>query len=320
MNYAELPVSERIELASDYALLLIEDSIANEDIISDICERFFLSREEAILAFERTRTIHTSDFKKLQNNSILKVLGALFVSIACGLFYAFLGSEVGWIFIVFGSLFLFVAYAGFGVLVEKLLDKFFYTPGKIKRQLDKVLEKPGQERSDWSIQLFVFCFFAALVLLFNYLKKEGCIDVNGLRTESMVVSQPAEQKRTRAKRSTHCYAYHFYGFPNEFILSESYYIYGFSKFRSTVLAPGDAVSVQVKKSEYNKVQSIRYNLEENEGKPIEIVNLLIGDRPLIDMAARNNDKMEKNKRYLLIALGAMVLSVTLMILRQKAVI
>lgn len=74
MSYAELPLEDRIGQASEYALLLIEDSVLEEDVIKRLQETFALTEEQAMEALLKTRTEYSKEFRLLQKQSISRAI------------------------------------------------------------------------------------------------------------------------------------------------------------------------------------------------------------------------------------------------------
>jgi hypothetical protein len=314
MNYSELPLKQRIEMASDYALLLIEESIANDDIVLELQERFVLTEDQAFEALARTKEVHGEEYRKLTNASLFRASGALMVSIVCGTFYIFMGNEVGFIFILIGAIFLILGYSAMGVIVEKIMGKFFYAPSLVKKRIRENGKGKNKDKDphDWTVHVFVFslCFF--ILSFFLYFKKEGFVQIDKLFTmHGLELKDSLQYVRTSGKSPSYYYVFRFKNYPNEFRFYDDYYDYASERMDVRLFFPSDTLSIQIKPSDYlGKIY------ERVDGR-IDIINLFKESRQWIDLTYRNQRKLSANKKLVEASLFVSFFCLVVMIVRHK---
>jgi hypothetical protein len=312
MNYSELPLEERIRMASDYALLLIEGSLLEEDVLQNLQEMFLLTPDQAMEALQRTRQHHSSEYKSLQNASIFRAVGAVLVSLVCGCFYVVLGEEAGMALVLFGVLFLLVGLFSFVVIIQKLLDKFFYSPTLIKKRLDRSKD-PKKEKLDWTLRLLALTIFALAISFFYYFKKSGWVNLKEVITlRGLQLDRPLQKESTGGRSLHYDYIFHFRDYPNRFPFQEDYYRYASEFFDADYLQPGDTITIQIRRSEYQD----RLRFPGNGGK-VDILNLIKNGQPLVNLESRNEKKLEWNRRLLTIAALTTLAAFFIMIIRHK---
>src|SRR5688572_13915975 len=93
MNYKKLSLDQRINLASQYALLLVADTRSTEEIIGILKKDCKLTEEQDAQAFA---VMHT-DYKAAYNSTVrrYKALGIMGSSLRVFLACYFIGKEMG---------------------------------------------------------------------------------------------------------------------------------------------------------------------------------------------------------------------------------
>jgi len=312
MNYSDLPVADRIKMASEYALLLVEDNIMYEDMIKDLQERFSLTQNEALTALERTKNDFSSEYKSLANASIFRAVTSIVTSVIFGLFYLFVGDEIGYLVAIIGILFLCIGFMSCIVLVQKMMDKFFYSPTLIRARI-KRSKNPKEDKQDFTVYLFVFTFCLCLLAVFNYFKKSGIINIETLATvPGLQIKEKVYKESTGGKSPTYYYVFHIYGHKNEFRFYQTYYHYAEPDFRADDFKPGDTISIQLKPEDFFE----KINNYSNEGV-VDIINIIKDSRPIIDLASRNKSEEADNMRNLKIVGIICGLALLIMILKHK---
>jgi len=312
MNYSELPLKERIGMASEYALFLIEDSVLEEDVLKELQETFFLSEEQALDAVQETKNKNSYEYRRLQNTSIYKTITSIAIATICGCFYLAMGEEIGVVFMIIGILFLSLGVFSLVFLVQKLLDKFFYSPTLIKKRIERS-KTPKKERLDWTLQLFALSFFFLIISFFNYFKKWGWVDLTELVTVSgLQLKQPLRKESTGGKSPTYYYVFYFRKYPNEFHFRDEYYSYASDKFNTGYLELNDTISIQVKTSDYN--EKLRFHEGQEE---VDIINVIKEGQPLIDLKKRNQEKLEQNRLFFIYLSIACAIVFLIMVIRHK---
>lgn len=309
MNYADLPLQQRIDMAADYAVILITDHVTEDEIIRELASQFSLTEKDALVAYAKTRTKHREHVNKRQNESIRNAVVAIFFGLICAVFYLALGEELGWPVLLFGGFFLLAAFAAIGAVMEKLMERLFFTPGMIQERLERHKDG-GVVRKDWSVNLFTGAIYLSFFASVIYLKQPGVEEVpNTIIIRNVKLKQPIQI----SKRGD-VYQFQFEQFPNQFQLKSSYLDYTNYQFVPAMLQPGDTFSIEVPPKEYfEKLQLPRYD----EISAVELRNLIIRSRPLISWTSRNEASRQQYKEIFLVALAAVVLSLLVMIIRHK---
>jgi hypothetical protein len=311
MNYETLPVSQRIQMASEYALLLIEDSVQQEDIIKTLQETFFLSQDEAIKAYQKTRAEHSSEVGQLQNASIYRIIASFLACIIGGAFYVFMGREAGVVFIVLGVIFLGAGLLGFIAVIQKLMDKFFYSPSLIKKRIEKAKD-PKKEKQDWTVQLFLLALFFFAIAGFNCYSKAGWVDLRKLKTVTGVkLAEPLKKHGTGGKSPSYYYVFRFQNHSNEFRFYDRYYNYVPGGFDASSFNISDTFSILVTRSDYE--QKLYYP---GNDRRVDIINIM-QTHPLIDLQKRNDKELSNNKMFFSITGFIALAALLVMLIRHK---
>src|SRR5689334_15557805 len=95
MNYKDLPLDERITLASQYALLLVADNKPLEEIIGILKSDYALTEEQAAQAFAAMRSNYKAEYNSTVRSNVLNALGAIGLCFFAFLLYYFMGKEMG---------------------------------------------------------------------------------------------------------------------------------------------------------------------------------------------------------------------------------
>ncbi len=311
MNYAELPLDERIRMASDYALLLIEDSLNEESIVTGLQSQFFLTQEQALLALSRTRSVHKEAYNRSLNAAVLKAVASLFVSIVSATFYVAMGEEAGTFLILIGGFFLLSGLGAFALITQKILDRLFYSPTLIEKRLSKG-DRDEPPRRDWTVNLFLGSFVLFAVATVLYLKQAGYEETRDVVTvHSLHLKRPPVRQSTGGDAERYYYLFQFAEYSNEFRFDESYYEYAGNNFQSQDFRVGDTLSVQVRsKDYYDKLYWHR------EGE-VAVVNIINKNLPAIDLILRNQKVLRKNKVFFQAAALLIIVTFLFMLLRHK---
>lgn len=309
MNYADLPLQQRIDMAADYALVLVTDYVTEDEIVGELANMFSLSEKEALLAYSKTRTKHRQQFNKRQNETIWKALASVFICGICSIFYLAAGEEVGWPALLLGGIFLVGAFGAIGAAIEKLIERVFFTPGMIQERLEKN-RYSDSKRKDWSVELFTaalfFAFFAGVV----YFKKPGIEELKG----TTIIHGVKLKRPVETTKKGDGYQFQFEQFRNQFHLKSSYLDFVNYNFSPQLLQPGDTLSIELRNKEYfGKLQLPQNDEVEN----VEMNNILLHSKPLINWQARNVANQQQYEEIFLIALAVFVLSLVVMFIRHK---
>lgn len=110
------------------------------------------------------------------------------------------------------------------------------------------------------------------------------------------------------------YQFQFEQFRNQFHLKSSYLDFVNYNFSPQLLQPGDTLSMELRNKEYfGKLQLPQNDEVEN----VEMNNILLHSRPLINWQAHNVANQQQYEEIFLIALAVFVLSLVVMFIRHK---
>ncbi len=124
MNYAEMPLAERMQHANQYAVILKDDPLQTPDqITEEIATIFYLSGAEATTAYEQSKKQFSREYKaatKAKNRHYLLSLTAVLV---CAAFYLFMSTEPGFGFFFLYAFLFFLSLVGIMRIAVKNLSE-----------------------------------------------------------------------------------------------------------------------------------------------------------------------------------------------------
>jgi hypothetical protein len=300
MDYKDLPLDERIKLASEYALLLVADNKPSEDITGTLKRDYALTEEQAAQALAAMRTDYKSEYEATVRSNFFKALGAFGFSLFAFLCYYFMGKEMGsagTFLIVFAILF---AFAGLGALAmmgriigEKLSAITFFKKPLFANHVRKLDEYDKALHTFICMSLFFLCFAA-----WEYFFHKDIIDVNKIVTvNNCIITQPVKRESTGGKSPRYYYVLKFRGSILEYRFYNNYYNYSNHAWYFSELTERDTVSIQVKNKDLNTMRN------EYSTGAIDVVNLGRHGRFLIDHASRNALLEEAHKKLFYVFLA-----------------
>ena len=292
MDYKDLPLDQRIELASQYALLLVGDNKLTPEIIDILKSDYALSEEQAAQAVGAMRNNYKNEYDSTVRNNFLKALGALAFSLMAFLFYYFIGKEMGragTFFIILSVLF---GLGGVGDLLGMgsiIGDKFS------KRAIEpkKVITKTPEQLDSFTKTLYAWtgiCGFVLSIFGYLYFYRAEMVDEDKITTvHNCIITEPVRKEHSGGKNRRYYYVFKFMGNNLEYRFNKMYYKYSDGAFRIAELKQWDTVSIQIKNKDLHLLQN-KYNTEE-----LEIVNLGRHNHFLVNHSNRNAKIEETNK-------------------------
>jgi hypothetical protein len=296
MNYKELPPDQRIELASQYALLLVADNKPDREIISILKSDYGLTEEQATQAIGAMRSNYKNEYNSTLSSNLFKALGTLGGSLFVCLVYYLFGKEVddtaGTIYFIFAGLAGLVGVAALIITGRIIGERFsgllgpirdaFTRPAAEQDTVDKILEGVA-------IMSFLFlCFLSGAHFL-----KSGAVNVKQVVTiDNCIIAKPVRYEFTRGKGARHWYAFKFMDHNLEFRFYDAYYTYSNNPGALDKLKVGDTVSIQLRDQ---KTFSL-YQFPHNTGE-LDIINLGLHGRFLVDLDYRNVCYSKERKKF-----------------------
>jgi hypothetical protein len=313
MDYKELPLEERIQLASQYALLLTADVKSNEEIIGILKADYALTDEQAVQAFASMSSDYKAEYNSTVRGNFLKALGLIGVSLAAFLFYYFMGKEMGSLGILAGILAFFCGTSALGAVV--LLGRIVWDKLNlliVKKGRPGGTVSIGYDQFDKMMGTFVFISFFLLCLFsYEYFSNAGIVDENNIATiHNCIVTQPVRYENTGGKSRSYYYTFKFKGSDLEFNFFDRYYKYAKDVSLISTLKKGDTVSVQIEKADLPKTN------DPTVSGRINLVNLAINNVFFIDHAYRNARVSKSNKISFYVLLAAFSVIVLVLLLKK----
>ncbi|AEW01880.1 hypothetical protein A4D02_07705 [Niastella koreensis] len=285
MNYKDLPLEQRMELASQYALLLMADDKVVPEIIKLLITDYALSEEQAAQAVIAMRTNYKKEYNSTQSSKLFKALVALGFSVFAALAYYFMGKEMGSAGIL---AFIFVVLFGLGgvgalFMIGGIIGEQFSKPGNNKRP---VIAKRARKPDNVDKFLQYAAIMSGILLCFaayEYFFRARNVDVTKIVTiNHCIITEPVEYEHTSGKSRTYYYKLKFRGSGLEFRFFDRYYKYSNNMETLNKLREGDTVSIQLLNQEaFNYYQYANYT------DNLEIINLGQHGRFLVDHNYRN---------------------------------
>ena len=284
MKYKDLPLDQRMELASQYVLLLVADNKPAWVIISIIKKDYALTDEQAAQAVKAMRTNYKAEYNSTVRRNLLIAFGAAGVILVTFFFFYFMGDGLG-----HASAFLTLWAISFGlggivalfVIARIIWDRFSkptaQKPGITKpaRKLDNV-DKVLQTAA---IMSGIFLCFSG----YEYFFRARIVDVTKIVTvNNCVITEPVKYEHTRGKSRSYYYAFKLRGSDLDFRFFDRYYNYSNGEWYVSKLKEGDTVSIQLLNQEAFNYYQYPYNTNK-----LEIINLGQHGRFLVDHSYRN---------------------------------
>jgi hypothetical protein len=309
MSYKDLPLDQRMELASQYALLLVADNKPTEEIIRTLKWDYALTEEQATQAFAAMRSNYKSEYNSTVRSNIIKTLGVIGVSLFAFLSYYFMGKEMGrsgTFFIIIAMVFGLGALGALIVAGRTIWEKFS-NPTKPAPISGKIARK--QDEIDKVIQGLTFISFMLLCFsAYQYFSRSNIIDVNKVTTvENCIITEPVRRESTGGKNPSHYYRLKLRGHNLDFRFFDNYYRYSNKAWLVSELKEWDTVSIQIF-TDYQQFFDYQYSTGN-----LDLINLGRNGRFLVDHGYRNAAIKKSNKTnfYVLLDVFAGVLLISI---------
>lgn len=305
MDYKDLPLDQRLELASQYALLLVADNKLTSEIIEIIRSDYALTEEQAAQAVGAMRKNYKNEYDINVRNNFLKAFGALGVSLMAFLFYYFIGKEMGSAGILFIILAFVFGLGGVGALLGMgsiMVDKLS-KPATAARKLsefDKVLQGIA------FMSGFVLCL-AAYEFFFqpHFVDKAQVVTIN-----NCIITQPVNYKHTGGKNRSYYYVLKLRGSNVDFHFKDNYYKYSNTAWLVSELKQFDTVSIQLLQKDTDLINN-KYNTG-----AVDILNVGLNGHFLVDHDSRNAKVHEEDKNVLYISLYIFLAAVAIILVKM----
>jgi hypothetical protein len=307
MDYKNLPVEERITLASQYALLLVGDNKPVSEIIGLLKRDYSLTQEQATEAFAKMRSEYKQEYVASTNKNLKDLISAIILIGFIVLIYYILGTEMGsWSAfpLVLAIFFGLAGLAAFTVLLRTFWEKYTSTTRQIQNPsglYSVITGKDGKLHYTGQFTCIIFVLFVITAVL--YFGKSELVNQKEIATvQKLIISEPLQTGYTGNRHKSYYYTFKFKGHSNEFRFNKAYYKYAMYPLDFN---PGDTVSVQIN---YDDLNSVENHLD---SEPVELLNVARGEGDFfVDHTYRNaqlNRRNKNNLNYSMAILGAMLL-------------
>lgn len=307
MNYENLSVSEKIERASEYALILVQND-ANLDIVTEIGGVFNLTEAQAKEAYELMCRKYEKEHQSAMKTKIKRAWFVIGVSLSVMIFFAFISPDTTPFFLIIAFVFGILILMGFNFLANKYreestLPKEGYF---LERERQKKIEARSIKVYNWPFDISLFFFSFLMIGFYLFYTHHGVINKDEIKEYAKVTLSEnvifKDLGGTKPNNHNYAFAFKFKGHTQEFRFADKYYKYGKWKISENDFTPGDTLSIQLQKKDFAK-------LDENETKKIEIINILIKKEWLIDHDDRNRRVEKKNLQTMLWVGAILALSI-----------
>ncbi|MDF2187273.1 hypothetical protein [Paraflavitalea sp. CAU 1676] len=295
MDYQTLPKEERIARASEYALMLVADDLAVEEIVVELSTMFNLAHEEARQAYEKMRQDHAATYKKTINKKNIAALAAGVTSLIFALTYFFMGKEmsgkgIGTAMILLSILFALPALNSVIIIISNWIEK--NRKQVAKPHLPRYLGSKGDK---FKVYLFVSISFASIFIIwpiYSYVSGEGTIDETRLETSAPKILHKKPWKSYISDNDNRFYVYYFSFLkdPNIYRFDEEYVKYRMATYDIDSLEPGDVLTIRYRRDHEMSPH------QQDTGKIFTIFNIAKKGLPYADLAARNMAVNKENKK------------------------
>lgn len=308
MNYKDLPLDQRMELASQYALMLVADIKSNEEIIGILKKDYALTREQAIQAFTAMRSNYKGEYNSTVRSNLLKALFGIGICLLAFLFYYFIGKEMG----RSGTLSYVIAFIfGIGILGAIILTVMIVWGKFSKPAIQKQpfsASAPVFDKFDKTMaSLFFMCIIFLCIFAWQYFFNTGIINEKTITSiHQCIITEPVRRESTGGKNPRRYYVLKLRGHNIECRFFNDYYMYVRDGSLIRNIQVWDTVSIQI----FNKDLDF-FNAQYSTGE-INLVNLGLHGHFLVDHAYRNAEikKSHKTNFYVLLAVFAGLTAIT----------
>ena len=304
MNYADIPVGERIKYAAEYTLILI-DNPANTpgNIIAELATTFILTDEQAAEAYLLSQKKFAKEYKesgkaKAQHNIILIVV--LFV---IGVFYLLLASDTGFSsFSIMGILYLVGILGVFSLIINNVSENILLRHPHLKYHKKHIIPQ--------LLPATFLCFFAlwCQYLFGSIVNKEDIV------VKPLVLSAKIERQETGGKSRQYYYNFSAVGYEKKFRFYHSDYVFAdtLPDFKNYDIE--DTVHVQILKEDIEDL-----NKESFFSKSNKIFGMEINGNSIINYENRRARIIKSREKWLVIATFAFAgnLLLTLLLINHK---
>ncbi len=282
MNYAVMPLAERIQYAAEYAVILKDDPLQTPDqIIEEIAAIFYLSYAEATTAYEQSKkqfSLHYEAATKVKNRQYLIWFVA---TLACSAFYLLMSTEPGFVFFSIYALFFFFSLVGImhiavKNLSENLVIKF--------PALSRIKQKPFIEI------FFAISFF--LMISFFQIQFGSIIQQKDIEEKKFTLERKIIKKKAGSKRGYWYYDFHFKNYKKAFRFDEFDYEYASTIPDFENYKPGDTVAIEILKEDVKKLNTKNFFSKNNR-----IIGVKINNKSIIDYVFRYKQIDRNHKRW-----------------------
>lgn len=298
MNNVDLSEEQRIQQATEYCLLLFEENIFESQIISTIQDVFKLSRENAELSFLRAKQVNAKKYSKSRVR-IVWIAGVNFVLMALTsiLIYVAADEMESMVYKAGAALFALISFSSLIILLKTLFEGL--------EANKKIKTKSRSNPNGFKLLLITVFFFFAY--LFIYKTKDGEVDTNKIKViDHLILSEKVRKGETGGKGSYSYYEYSFKSSPHKFRLPQMFYTYSDERIGEVDFNIGDTLSIQIRESDMQDFE------QKTEPTVINIINVTLGGRFIIDHVKRNSSVHKSNKEkfsYSTIALVIVILGI-----------
>jgi len=298
MSYKELPLEERIQRASEYALILISNDTQQIDTINDLMETFDLTESQAKQAYTLMREKFRSQFETATKSKIRLAWLVIITTPIIIAFFAFVSTEMGIIYLICAFLFGLIFIASVISLAYRYRERFLSPEQGYLSDRDrekKLASASGKdENGSWTVGMPIFLLLFTCITFYLYYSHSSVVDIKDIIVKSdLIISDGVEFRQPKKKQAS--FTFRFRGIKHEFLLFSDFYDFGKWRLNKDDFSIGDTLTIEMTRKGLSKFKSIHE-------RSIKVTNIAIDGQWLIDHSERNKNIEKRNKNNLIFSL------------------
>ncbi|UAY51783.1 hypothetical protein [Ferruginibacter albus] len=285
MEYTDLPLSVRIDRATEFAIILSnEPNKTPELVIAELAQTFSLSNEEARQAYIASKTKFADEYSAAQKNKLYFYISAFIAGIAGTVLYFFFSKEAGGFFMIFSMFFLFTSIGIVIQLIKSKSEDFF-----IKRESLRTLSK--KLKKNFLVQIFPVLFiFFVITFWQNFLTH--IYTEKDVEFRPFVLKDEIHLKSTGGKSPQNYFEFKFEDYNPEFNFYHDEYRFANSILGFYNLKKGDTVIVGILKEDMSNLYQGPMFSSNNT-----IMDIQVKGKGIIDYAYRYKKLKSEHSRW-----------------------
>ncbi|MGC4101604.1 hypothetical protein [Ferruginibacter sp.] len=296
MNYAELPLHERIQHAANYALILKDDPLKTpEQVIEELSATFFLSQTEATTAYQLSKKDFPGEYKAAKKAKTWHYIVLILTSLLAGGYYLFFSRQPGFGFMIAFAIFFFLSVLAIINIAFKNLSENTLIRYPVLKHYKK----------NFFFQLFpgTLFFFAACFCQFQF---QGIIKQQDLAVKKLVLAEKITHLESGGKSSYWYYNFQFRGYTKAFHFDSYDYKYADTLPAFKNYEIGDSITIEILKNDIEDLNTKSFFSKYNR-----IVSTWVNGKSIINYDKRYQRIINERKKRLTISFWAFLINITI---------